>query len=269
MVAIGVSDYKDKAYKLGYADKDARDFADIMKKNLTKDYSEVKSLVMTNSDFSGKDLGKIKEFLSSAGRDDVVMLFYAGHGLLDADLNYYLAPADIDFTNPAAGGLLYEDFLGVFDGIASVNRYCFIDACHSGEFDKEDYLAVNTVKLPAGEELVFRNAGNIVRAKEEVEKINSVMDELFYDISWTRGATVLSSSGGTEFAVESPEWNNGLFTYNLKKALETGVADRDKNGHIDIQELSDYLIRNVSEMSEGRQTPVLRTNQYNKNKKIR
>lgn len=269
IVAVGVSDYNNKAYKLGYASKDAKDFANVIKKNIGKEYSEVKTLLLTDEDFSQGELKNIKDFLSDSTRDDVVMLFYAGHGILDSELNYYLAPADIDFSNPDINGILYEDFLGVLDGIDSVNRFCFIDACHSGELDKEDYLAINTVEMPIGEELVFRNAGNIVKAREEAEKINSIIDDLFYDVSWNRGASVLSSSGGAEFAVESPEWKNGLFTYNLKKALETKDADLNNDGHINLKELGDYIITNVREMSEGRQTPVLSSNQFNQNKTLK
>ena len=50
----------------------------------------------------------MKDFLKEAKPNDVVMVFVAGHGLLDKDLNYYLATNTTDFLNPSDGGIKYE-----------------------------------------------------------------------------------------------------------------------------------------------------------------
>ena len=49
---------------------------------------------------------KARDFLKASRVDDLVVLFFAGHGLLDSKLDYYFATADIDFSNPQKRGLL-------------------------------------------------------------------------------------------------------------------------------------------------------------------
>lgn len=269
VVAVGVGGYADARYNLDYAAKDATDFAAMMQGAPARRFGAVHPLVLTDSGFSAGSLDSIRRFLSGARRDDVVIIFYAGHGVLDAGLDYYLATHGMDFANPAQGGIPYDDFVGVLDGTAPVNRYCFIDACHSGELDKEDYLAVNTVAMPEGEELVFRAAGSGVAAKEDVERVNALLGDMFLDLRWGVGATVLSSAGGAELAVEGAEWKNGLFTYCLKKGLENDSADADHNGTVTLKEWIDYTSRQVTELSGGRQSPTLRAHNYHNDLNIK
>lgn len=262
IVAAGVSGYADSRYNLGFAAKDAGDFVEALKKRAGQNFGDVKALVLTDAQVTAGSLDRIRSFLSGSKPDDVALVFFAGHGVLDSELDYYLAAYDMDFSDPKKGGIAYDDFMGVFDGVPALNRACFIDACHSGELDKEDYLAVNTVEMPAGEELVFRSAGQNVSAREDIERVNAILSDMFRDTRWGVGATVLSSAGGGELAVESPEWNNGLFTYCLVKGIQSDAADSDHNGRTSLSEWIDYTRRQVSDMSEGRQSPTLRSQNY-------
>ena len=262
VVAVGVSEYSDSSYNLGYAEKDARDFTDIMNNVADDKYNSVKKLLLTNGNFNGDSLEKIKNFIASSRRDDVILLFYAGHGVLDSNLDYFLASGNIDFNNPENGGIIYDDFINILDGAPSINRYCFIDACHSGELDKEDYIAMNTVSMPKGEELIFRGAGKSAITKDEVKKVKNILDNIFLDIRWGVGATILSSAGGDELAVESSDWKNGLFTYCLKKGLKNKEADLDSDGTVTLKELAIYTSNKVNELSEGRQSPTIRSHNY-------
>ena len=262
IVAAGVSGYADSRYNLGFAAKDAGDFVEALKKRAGQNFGEVKTLVLTDAQVTAASMDRIRSFLATSKPDDVALVFFAGHGVLDSELDYYLAAYDMDFANPKNGGIAYDDFMGVFDGVPALNRACFIDACHSGELDKEDYLAVNTVDMPAGEELVFRSAGQNVSAREDIERVNTILSDMFRDTRWGVGATVLSSAGGGELAVESSEWNNGLFTYCLLKGIQGDTADSDHNGSISLSEWIDYTRRQVSDLSEGRQSPTLRSQNY-------
>lgn len=262
IVAAGVSGYADSRYNLGFAAKDAGDFVETMKKRVGQNFGDVKTFVLTDAQVTPASLDRIRTFLATSKPDDVALVFFAGHGVLDRELDYYLAAYDMDFSDPKKGGIAYDDFMGVFDGVPALNRACFIDACHSGELDKEDYLVVNTVEMPAGEELIFRAAGQNVSAKNDIERVNTILTDMFRDTRWGVGATVLSSAGGAELAVESHEWNNGLFTYCLLKGIQSDVADSDHNGRISLSEWIDYTRRQVSEMSEGRQSPTLRSQNY-------
>ena len=54
------------------------------------------------------------------------------------------------------------------------------------------------------------------------------MKELFADLRRGTGATVTSSAGGAEYALESSQWNNGVFTYSIIEGIETKKADLNK-----------------------------------------
>ena len=269
IVAAGVSDYADNRYNLGYAAKDAGDFVEALKKRVADNFGQIKTLTLTDSQVTTASLDKIHSFLAGSRPDDVALVFFAGHGVLDRELDYYLAAHDMNFADPKQGGIAYDDFMGVFDGVPALKRACFIDACHSGEIDKEDFIAVNTVEMPAGEELIFRSAGQSVSAKEDVERVNTILNDMFRDTRWGVGATVLSSAGGGELAVESPEWNNGLFTYCLLKGIKDNIADTDRNGRTSLREWIDYTRRQVTDMSDGRQSPTLRSQNYHNNLEIK
>ena len=74
--------------------------------------------------------------------DDYVYVHIAGHGLLDDDLNWYFATQNIDFFDPSVNGLKYEEIESVLDGIPARNKLLLMDACHSGEVDKEDGVEI-------------------------------------------------------------------------------------------------------------------------------
>lgn len=261
IASIGVSEYGSEKSRLNYARKDAHDFASMF--NGSDKFSEIKRLIITDKDFSEKSLADIRQFFSSAGRDDVAMLFYAGHGLLDKDLEYYLATSNVDFSNPFNGGVHYDNFVGTLDGISPLKKYCFIDACHSGEISKDDYIAQNTE--PSGFSkgyIVFRGVSGLKARKRDIENVNALLSEMFTDLRWGVGATVISSAAGSEFAIEGDEWGNGLFTYCLKETANNAKTDRNGDGNISAEEWLKAASIKVKELSEGHQSPNLRSDNY-------
>ena len=92
---------------------------------------------------------------------------------------------------------------------------------------------------------------------------------MFRDTRWGVGATVLSSAGGGELAVESQEWNNGLFTYCLLKGLQEKSVDVDNNGRTSLTEWINYTRRQVSVISKGLQSPTLRSQNYHNDLEIK
>jgi len=92
------------------------------------------------------------------------MIFIAGHGVLDAELDYYFASYDMDFNNPSQRGIAYEDLEGLLDGIKPLKKALLIDACHSGEIDKEEVELLATNEVQKGE-VQFRAVGNTLKPK--------------------------------------------------------------------------------------------------------
>src|SRR6185295_11561558 len=74
--------------------------------------------------------------------DVYVVVFAAGHGMTDAKQNYYFGTYDIDPEHPEENGLPYEDFEGLLDGIAALQKVLLIDTCFSGEIDKDEATVV-------------------------------------------------------------------------------------------------------------------------------
>lgn len=259
VAAVGVSDYSQSAFNLSYARQDASDFAEMMSVVGTSSFESVESMVLADSAFDVASLTSLRDFFSNAGRDDVVMLFYAGHGVLDENMDYYLSSYAMDFNSPKDGGIFYDDFEACLESTESVHRFCFIDACHSGEIDKEDYLDEQTELKQVGT-LVFRNVGSGVRKikGQGVMQVQKLFNELFVDVRWGVGATILSSSGGMEVSLEGNTWQNGLFTWCLKQGILDKKADLNADNKISTSELIDYVSREVNILSGGVQTPSVR-----------
>jgi uncharacterized caspase-like protein len=258
LVTIGDSKYSDSRYDLTYASKDATDIKNAFEKNSNSLYGSVFAYSYTDNQVTKVNILKLKSELLKAKRDDVVIITVAGHGVLDKNLDYYLATHDMDFSNPSEKGLPYEELESLLDGIAPLKKVLFLDACHSGEVDKEevDLLATNTT---TNSKVKFRNAGAGIQKKNLGLKTTSeLMSELFTDLRRGTGATVISSAGGAEYAMESDEWKNGLFTYCLLHGLKDKDADENKDGEIWLSELQSYLRKEVTLLSNGAQQPTSR-----------
>jgi uncharacterized caspase-like protein len=258
LITIGDSRYSDSRFDLTYASKDAVDIAEAFSNNKNSLYENVFSFTYTDEKVTRENILLLKEELKKAKRDDVVIISVAGHGVLDDKLDYYLATHDMNFSNPSGKGIPYEELESLLDGIAPLKKVLFLDACHSGEVDKEEVelLAQNNA---SNGKVKFRNAGAGIQKKNLGLKTTSeLMSELFTDLRRGTGATVISSAGGAEYAMESDEWKNGLFTYCLLHGLKDKAADANKDGEIWLSELQSYLRKEVTELSNGAQQPTSR-----------
>jgi uncharacterized caspase-like protein len=221
-------------------------------------FEKVNKKLLTNEAVTKESLMALKTFFEQAGRDDVVMVFVAGHGVLDSDFNYYYATNDIDFNDPSKRGMAYADLENVLDNIKAIKKLLLMDTCHSGELDSEDVkeeLASNE-KLEEG--ISFRNASTKNYSAKSSASASLLVKELFADIRQSTGTTVISSSSGLEFSMESDQWKNGLFTYCLIQGIQSKNADFNKDGVISISELQQYIKTTVFEKSGGRQVPTFR-----------
>lgn len=258
IISIGASEYTDKEWNLNYAAKDAQDVADMFESEKNR-FNKIKTTVLINENVTREKILGIRQSLMSTHVDDQVVVFYAGHGLLDENFDYYLATSNIDFSNPSSGGLSYDELNFLLDSIPAREKILFIDACHSGEFDKEETLITQLV--PDNKEVVFRGAkprgfqsGSTISYNNSFE----LMKELFSDLRKGTGAMVISSAGGGEFAFEGAQWKNGVFTWSLRDGLMSAHADLNKDKFITVSELQNYVLNNVSKLTDGMQKPTMR-----------
>jgi WD40 repeat protein len=257
VVSIGVSKFTNSAMNLSYAAKDATDIEKQFENS--DEFGVVHAYTFADAKATKSNILNVKKELQKSSVEDMVIVFVASHGLLDNKLDYYLATHDVDFNNPSVNGLSYSALEDLLDGIPARKKLMFIDACHSGEVDKEEseLIAANTTESNG---VKFRGF-KVVKTKPKVTGLKTsfeLMTELFTDIRKNNGAIVISSAGGGEFAYESSEWNNGVFTYALLEGLKTGNADADKNKEITVSELRDYVFDRVKKLTNGQQNPTSR-----------
>ena len=259
IIGIGVSEYMMKDYNLSYASKDAKDIISQFSSQ-NKMFGRVRSFELNDSKADKETILNLKNELMNTTVDDYVIVFYAGHGVLDDKLDYYLATHDIDFEEPASQGLAYDDLEGLLDGIPSRKKLLFIDACHSGEIDKTEQEAgsADTNLAEGVKTRGIRIESKVKRPVMGLQNSFELMTNLFTNLEKGSGALVISSAGGGEFAFESKEWNNGVFTYSLLEGLKTGTADKSGDGNISVEELKEYVTGRSKTLTGGKQTPTSR-----------
>lgn len=258
IVTIGVSKFKQADYNLTFAAKDAKDMISAFTKK-TDIYGTVYPIELLNENSNREQILQTKETLRKSKENDVVLVFIASHGLLDDNLDYFLATSDINFESPSQRGLRYEELESLLQDIPSRQKILLIDACHSGEVDKEEIAVEGGTNLLA-KNISARGFKKIVSAKNSLGLYNSfdLMQTLFSDFRKGSGTIVISAAGGKEYALESNEWNNGVFTYAMLEGLTTYNADRDKDQQVSVSELKAYIFKRVIELTGGKQNPTSR-----------
>lgn len=258
VIAIGVSQFVQSDYNLTYADKDANDLVTLMKG--AKGYGQVYVHHFTNEQATASNILSIRSTLEKTEVDDHVIVFVASHGLLDDELNYYIAMHNTQFNNPKVGGLRYDKLEALLDGIPARNKLMLLDACHSGEIDKEEStLSASNVAVSGS---IKSRGFKTVQTKSSGIGLQSsfeLMKELFADLRRNNGAVVISSASGKEFAFESSEWQNGVFTYALLEGIKYSYADTNKNKVISVSEIRNYVDERVVQLTNGKQHPTSRT----------
>lgn len=258
LITIGVSEYQDEQFNLKYAAKDAQDVMNEISKS-DHLYKKVYSKTLLDSDVTKENVQGLSDLLSGATEGDAVIIFVAGHGLLDENLDYYYATHDVDFNNPSERGVSYDMLESLIAAVKAYQKLLIMDTCHSGELDKEEVEESKAEDVRLGD-VEFRAVGAGVRQKEGFgfENAGELMENMFVDVRKGTGATVISSAGGAEFAMESSQWQNGLFTYCLLNGLQTKKADSNHDGEIHVSELRAYVYDEVTKMSGGKQKPTAR-----------
>ncbi len=259
IISVGAAMYTEKNKNLKYAAKDAGDIL-LLFNSHRSEFSNIIKQTLINEKVTRTALLKLKDQLRKSKPNDLVVLFYAGHGVLDQQLNYYLATYNMDFANPGKQGIAYEELEDLLDSIPARNKLLLIDACHSGEVDKESVVETMTSKTQIAPK-IFRNDGISSYKEISIGLANSfqLMRSLFPDLRRSTGASVISAAGATEYAVEGEQWGNGVFTYSLVSGLQDKKADLDKDGKVYLTELYEYLQTTVKEITGGRQRPTSRS----------
>ena len=166
-------------------------------------------------------LSKIPSWLGLAKPDDRVIVFFSGHGFLDARARMYLAPLDCDRDNLPLTGLPVSHLRDYLSNCKARAKVLILDTCHSGATKGSKAIGVGAARL-----------GN---AFQEAE-----------------GLVTLASCRADEVSYEWPEKGHGAFTYWLAQGL-AGAADRtvqgNRDGVVTLDELYAYTYDKVTTWS--------------------
>ena len=242
-VVIGVSDYKDSRIpSLRYANKDARSFYDwlVSPKGGRYALSRVKLLVDNNATGIGIR-NSLFEWLGQALEEDVVTIFFAGHGSPqspDNPENLFLLPYDTNYDSVATTGFPMWDIETAFKRFIRAKKVIVIaDACHAGGVGQAFDVA--------------RRAGrgmNTVTISSNLQNLSRIGD----------GICIISASDDSQFSQESKKWGggHGVFTYYLLRGLK-GEADYSKDRKVTLGEIVPYLSEQVRRATRNAQSPTV------------
>ncbi|MEO6613722.1 MAG: caspase family protein [Chitinophagaceae bacterium] len=247
-IGIGIDQFSDSKYNLQYSTKDIRDLSEKLKEKYGKNIS-IDTLF--NSDVTISAIKALKQKLLQTNENDKVIIAYSGHGMLSKDYDYYLSTYSVNFDKPEENGLPYDELESLLDSIPARKKLMLIDACHSGEVDKEDLILINkatdSLKLKKG----FKPVAYKKEAHLGLKNSFELMQSLFVNVGKSTGATIISAAAGTQFALERNDLKNGVFTYAILEAMKA-------NSTMKLSELKSIVGKRVEELTKGLQKPTSR-----------
>ncbi|RZL49483.1 MAG: hypothetical protein EOP00_06960 [Pedobacter sp.] len=258
-VGIGIDEYVQSQNNLQWSVKDIRDQAKALK---VKYGDQITIDTLFNQQVTVSNVIALKDKLKTSEVNDKVIIAYSGHGLLNAAYDYFLSTFAVNFDKPEQNGLAYEALENLLDQIPARQKLMLIDACHSGELDKDEIAKINTAaptlaanKTQGGKGVKVINTG---AKKADMKTSLELMQQLFVNVGKSTGATVISASAGTQFALEKNDLKNGVFSYSILEFMQT-------NPHAKVADLKKYVNKRVVELTAGLQVPTTRNETKNLN----
>ncbi len=269
-LGFGVSKYKDSRLNLEYADKDAQDLKELFLRMRGNEYREVKASTWVNEAVTRASVKQAKEKLASGRTEDTVVLFIAGHGMHDSDkdLTYYYLSHGADLKDLKGTCIDFAAFEDLLQGIPQRKKLFLMDTCESGDLDPDTAASLGAQAIPGSSARTVRGVtvtgtGEDRRARTQAAIFRDRY--LYNDLNRRSGAIVFSSSRGGEVSYEGGPVKNGFFTAKILECLRDAEADVDGDEAVTTDELRAYVGGKVSELSRGRQNPVVdRDNLYQK-----
>ncbi len=255
-IGIGVNEFKDSSHNLKYCVKDVQDLARVF----AAENKNVDTLLFTDKQVTKENILALKDYLNKTSVNDKVIISCSSHGLLDDSLNFYLAMHDVDFNNPKARGLKYEELESLLDGIPARQKILLLDACNSGENDKTEVLKKELQQKEKNMDStqVLAARGVIIKLEEENKSNFKKMNELFVNVRNNTGSVIISAAGGQESALEAiivdgKIIENGAFTYSILECLK-----QNEGKELKVNTLKQYAEKRVEEITNGKQKPTSR-----------
>ena len=242
-VVIGVSKYAHGGKRfadLKYAAEDARLFRKFLDDPKSGGFAKDHILCLLNEDASTGNVRRaLFEFLAQAHEDDLVMIFFSGHGMPEPSTQeLFLLCHDTDPDHLASTAFPMWDVHTALSRFIKAERVVvYADACH---------------------------AGGIADGQGAKGPSYNPVHQYFEQLARARGRLIFTASQAGELSFESDKYGggHGAFTYYLVEGLN-GAADKDSNSLITAEEIEEYVCSHVPAATKDRQHPKL-TGEYDK-----
>jgi len=215
---IGVGNYEHSDYfkPLASAPKDVAAMQRILLNAQMGEFTEVIPLIDPDPMQMQEAIETLYRDLS---KDDLVLLFFSGHGIKDDSGKLYFSTR---VTRKTLKGELVKSTAvparfvqEIMSNSRSRRQVMILDCCFSGAFD------------PA---LNAKADGSV-----DLQELGA------------EGRVVLTSSSSTEYSFEQQGSELSIYTRFLVEGIETGAADRDNDGKVSVRELHEYATKKVQE----------------------
>jgi hypothetical protein len=236
IVTIGIDKYENAQYNLKYAVADARSFGEELQQRLShlSRFQHIEVVPLLNENATKANILASLDRLKRAEPEDVVVIYFAGHGTAQAQ-RFYLIPHDLGY----AGERNAIDR----QGLQSVLEHSISDV--------ELQQAVE--RLDAGRMLLFIDACNSGQALEADEKRRGPMNSKgLAQLAYEKGMYILTAAQSYQAALEAAQYGHGLLTYALvEEGLKTTIADSEpKDGVLSAKEWLDFATQRVPQMQQ-------------------
>lgn len=231
---IGVSRYQNNGRgikNLEFADADARALYEFLQQPEAGKFSRDNMLLLANEDATTTRIREaLTSFVSRAEANDVLLIFFAGHGASDpnAPRNHYIITHDTNYFDMSQTAISMADLRRYIESnVKSKQLILLLDACHS--------------------------AGVSKGVRDLTNNLSNLYLRLLYE---GKGRAIITSSDVDEVSNESEEWGNGhgVFTYYLLDGLK-GSADENRDRLVTLGELFRYVRDKVQHDTKRQQTP--------------
>ncbi len=221
---VGVADYSQDSHMtpLKYTDDDAyRMLAFLKSPEGGALQDEQIRILVDEAATKQRILNDMKDIFSKAGENDLVMMYFSGHGLHGSFL-----PIDFDSYN---NKLYHEEINEIFKNSKAKYKLCIADACHSG---------------------------SLFTAKGSTSTQNMLSTYYQTLAQADAGTALIMSSKSAETSLESSGLRQGVFSHFLIRGLK-GEADQNHDNIVTVQELYDFVGGRVYEYTGKRQSPII------------
>jgi uncharacterized caspase-like protein len=224
---VGNAQYEDAGLaRLSAPDADVHALAGVLRDSTIGAFDEVESVVDASFAHTRRAIAR---FFDGRKRDDLLLLYFSGHGVRDEYGHLHLAVRDTERSVLAATAIEASFITECMDRSASKRLVLVLDCCHSGAFS---YGSKSAQGASVGTAVAFEGTG--------------------------RGRVVLTATDATQYAWEGDTVvgaaQPSVFTRHVTEGLRTGAADLDGDGIITIDELYDYVYDQVLN-DTAKQTP--------------